>query len=138
VALGPTKRPSARCPRVATYFGHDAPRNQETMMKAMIDTALHRTVDEPPSRLQCRHSRHSSATTHPTAMWPEDHDDSHDQTCTRRWRSLQAKLARPSLRLSTLQSGEPPLCMSPSPELYIRTARARRFRILYHSIHSPL
>ena len=57
---------------------------------------------------------------HPAATRPEDHDDSHDRTCTGRRRSLQAKLARPSLRLSTLRSGEPTLCISPGPELYIR------------------
>ena len=82
-------------------------------MKATTDTALHRTADEPPSRLQCRHGQHSSATSHPTAMWREDHDDSHDRTCTRRWRSLQAKLARTSLTLSTLRSGKPPALYVP-------------------------
>ena len=141
VALGPAKRPSERRPRAATYFGYDAPRNQEMITKATTDTSFHRTANKPPSRLQCRHSRHSSATSHPAATCPEDHDDSHDRTCTRRWRSLQAKLAWTSLRLSTLRSGEPPFCISPGPELYIRAARApisSTIHILYHSIHSPL
>ena len=124
MALGPEKRPSERQPRAATYFGYDAPGNQETITKATTDTALHRTADEPPSRLQCHYDRHSSATSHPAATWPEDHDDSHDWPCTRRRRGLQAKLARPSLRLSALRSGEPPLCICPGPELYIRAARA--------------
>jgi hypothetical protein len=140
-ALSPAKRPSERRPRVATYLGYDALGNQEMMMKATTDTALHRTTDEPPSRLQCCHSQHSSSTSHPAATRLEDHDDSHNQTCTRRWHSLQAKLARPFLRLSTLRSGEPPLCISPGPELYIRVARAPisgTIDILYHSIHSPL
>ena len=103
----PVKPPDERRPGAVTYFGYDAPGNQETMMKATTDTALHRTADEPPSRLQCRHGRHSSAMSHPAATWPEDHDDSHDRTCTRRRHRLQAKLTRPSLRLLTLRSGEP-------------------------------
>jgi hypothetical protein len=110
-------------------------------MKAMTDTALHRTANEPPSRQQCHHSRHSSATSHLASTWLEDHNDSHDWTCTKRWRSLQAKLARPSLRLLTLQLGEPPLCTSPSPKLYIRAVRAPisgMTHILYHFIYSPL
>jgi len=77
-------------------------------MKATTDTVLHSTAKEPPSKLECRHGRHSSTTSHPAAPWPEDHDDSHDRTYTRRWHSLQAKLARTSLRLMTLRSGEPP------------------------------
>ena len=122
--LGPAKRPSERRPKVTTHFGYDAPRNQETVTKATMDTALHRTTDEPPLRLQCHHDRHSSATSHPATTWPKDQDDSHDRTCIRRWRSLQAKLARPSLRLSTIRSGEPPLCISPGLRLYIRVVRA--------------
>ena len=102
VALGPARRPSDRRPRAATYFGYDAPRNQEAVTKATTDTALHRTADEPPSRLECHHGQHSSAMSHPATTWPEDHDDSHDPTCTKRQHSLQAKLARPSLKLSTL------------------------------------
>ena len=55
--------------------------------------------------------------------------------------ACKVKLASPSLRLSTLKSGEPPQCISPDSELYIRTTRApfsRTIHILYHSIHSPL
>ena len=85
------------------------------MTKATTDTALHRMADEPPSKPQCRHGRHSSATSHPAATRPEDHDDSHNRTCTRRRRSLQAKLARSSLRLTTLWSGEPSSLYSPWP-----------------------
>jgi hypothetical protein len=43
---------------------------------------------------------------------------------SRRRRSLQAKLVRTSLRLTTLRSGNLLLVSSPSPELYIRVARA--------------
>ena len=124
MALGPTKRPSERQPGAATYFEYDAPGNQEMMTKATMDTALHRTADEPPLRLLCRHGWHSSTMSHPATMWPEDHDDSHDWTCTKRQRGLQAKLARLSLRLSALRSGEPPLCTGPGPKLHIRAARA--------------
>jgi len=91
--------------------------------KVMTDTALHRMADEPSPCLQCHHGQHNSTTSHPAALWPQDHDDSHARMSTRRRRSLQAKLARTSLKLSTLRSREPPLCISPGPELYIRTNR---------------
>jgi hypothetical protein len=138
VALSPAKRPSDRRPKAATYFGYDAPGNQEMMVKATTNTTLHRTVGEPPSRLQSHHGRHSSTTSRPATMWPEDHGDSHDRTCTRRRRSLQAKLDRPSLRLMTLRSGEPPLCMSPSPQTLYKDRQGNTRYILYHSVHSPL
>ena len=76
-------------------------------MKATMDTALHRMADEPPTRLQYRHGRHSSTTPHNAAMWPQDHDDSHVRTYSTRQHSLQTKLAMTSLRLTTLRSGEP-------------------------------
>ena len=47
---------------------------------------------------------------------PQDHNDNQAQTCTSRWRSLQAKLARPSLRLTTPLSGEPIVLYAPSPQ----------------------
>ena len=97
------------------------------MTEGTTDTALHRMTDKSSSRLQCRHGWHSSATPYPVATRPEDHDDNQYRTRTRRRRSLQAKLARTSLRPTTLRSGEPPLCMSPGPKLFIRTARAQRY-----------
>ena len=109
---------------MVTYFRYDTPENQETMTKTTTDTTMHRTADKPPSRLQCRHGRHNSTTSHPVATRPEDDDDSHDRMCTRRRRRFQAKFIRPSLRLSTLRSGEPPFCISPGPGLYIRAAMA--------------
>jgi hypothetical protein len=122
VALSPMKQLGKRRPRAATYY--DAPGNQETMTKTTTDSTLLRMADEPPPCLQCRHGPHSSTMSHLVMTWPQDHDDSHARTSTRRWHSLQAKLARTSLRLTTLWSGEPLLCISPVPKLYIRTARA--------------
>jgi hypothetical protein len=115
VALSPTKRPGGRRPRTTTYYGYDASRNLETTMKTMMDTALHRTADEPPMCLQCLPRPARSTTSDPVATWPQDHDDSHTWASIRRWCSLQAKLAKTSLRLSTLRSGEPPLCNEPWP-----------------------
>jgi hypothetical protein len=94
------------------------------MTKTTTDSVLPRTTSEPPSCLQCRHGRHSSTTSSPAVTWPRDQDESQASMRTRRRRSLQAKLARPFLRLMTLRSGEPPLCTSLGPELYIRTAKA--------------
>ena len=124
VALGSPSQQGDRRPEGDYQLSYDALENKEMATKAMMDTTLHKMADEPPSRLQCCHGRHSSTMSCPAATWLEDHDDSHDRTCTRRWCSLQAKLATTSLRLSILWLGEPPLCMSPGPELHIRAARA--------------
>ena len=86
---------------------YDAPGNQEMMTKTTAETTSHRTAGELPSCLQCRHGRHSGTTPYYAAMWPQGHDDSHARMYSTRWRSLQAKSARPSLRLTTLRSGEP-------------------------------
>ena len=94
-------------------LSYDAPGNLETMTKTMTDATLHRTADELSPWLQCCHSQHSSTMSDPAMMWPQEHKDSHARASTRRWHSLQAKLARTSLRLSTLRSGEPPLCNKP-------------------------
>jgi hypothetical protein len=115
VALGPVKRPDKRRPKAATYYGYDTPGNLEMTMKIMMDTALHRTVDEPPMCLQCLPRPARGTTSRSIATWPQDHDDGHAQTDTKRWRSLQDKLVRTSLRLMTLRSGEPPLCNEPWP-----------------------
>ena len=123
---GPQPREATR--RSTTQGGYQLPcdvlGNQEMVTKVMTDTALHRMADEPSPCLQCRHGQHNSTTSHPDAVWQHDHDDSHARMSTRRRHSLQAKLARTSLRLSTLQSGELPLCTSPSPspELYLNLA----------------
>ena len=85
---------------------YDAPGNQETMTKATAETTSHRMAGELSSCLQCRHGWHSSTTPCHSTTWPQDHDDSHAQTCSTKYHSLQAKLARPSLRLMTLRSGE--------------------------------
>ena len=113
--------------------------NTRGVTKATTDTALHRTADEPPSRLQCRHGRHSSATSHHVTTWPEDHDDSHARMNTRRQHSLQATLARTSLRLTTLRSGEPPPLYAPWPQTLYKGSQGTHLDILilYHFTHSP-
>jgi hypothetical protein len=85
-------------PRRPTTLGgyqlwYDALGNLETMAGTSTDTALHRMADEPSPWLQCCHDQHSSTRHNPQ---PQDHDDSHDPADTRRWRSLQAKIARTS------------------------------------------
>jgi hypothetical protein len=124
VALSPMKRPGEWRPRAATYHGYSASGNLETTVKTMTDTALHRIAEELSPWLQCCHDQHNSSTSDPAVTWPPNHDDSHAQTSSTRRRSLHAKLARTSVRLSTLRSREPTLCIKPCPELYIRTARA--------------
>ena len=76
-------------------------------MKTKMRTTSRRIASEPPPCLQCRHGRYSSTTSHHATTWPQDHDDNHAQTYPTRRRSLQAKLARTSLRLTTLRSREP-------------------------------
>jgi hypothetical protein len=75
-------------------------------MKTTTETTSHRMADEPPPCLQCRNNRHSNTTSRHAAVWPYDRDN-HAQTCITRLRSLQAKLARLSLRLTTLRLEEP-------------------------------
>ena len=84
-------------------------------MKTTVETMSHRMADELPPCLQCRHGWHSSTTSHHATTWPQDHDDNHAQTCSTRWPSLQAKLARTSLRLMNLRLGEPPSLYTPWP-----------------------
>jgi len=131
VALNSTKRPGEQRPKAVTNYGYDAPRNLETTTKTMTDATLHRTADELSPWLQCCHDQHSSTTSDPAATWPQDHDDGHARASIRRRRSLQAKLARTFLRLSTLRLGEPPLCNEPWPKLYIRAVRAPIFEHLH-------
>jgi hypothetical protein len=85
------------------------------MTKIMTDVALHRTADELSPWLKCCHDQHSSTMSNPTLTWPQDHDDSHAWMNTRRQHSLQAKLARTFLRLTTLRSEEHPLCIKRWP-----------------------
>jgi len=105
------------------------------MTKATTETTSHRTANKPPPCLQCRHGRHSSTTSHHAAMWPQDHDDNHAQTCSTRWRSLQAKLARTSLRFTTLRSGEPPSLYTPWPRTLYKGSQGTHLRgpTLIHS-----
>ena len=124
VALCSSNQRGNRRPRGSYQLLYDTPRNQEAMTKTMTETTSHRVASEPPPCLQCHNGQHSSTMPHHAVMWPQDHDDNHAWTCTTRWHSLQAKLARPFLRLSTLRSGEPPLCISPGLGLYIRVVRA--------------
>ena len=84
-------------------------------MKTTTETMSHRTAGEPPPCLQCCHGQYSSATPHHAMTWPPDHDDNHARTCSTRRCSLQAKLARPSLTLMTLWSGEPIALYVPQP-----------------------
>ena len=84
-------------------------------MKTMAETTSHKMAGEPPPCLQCHHGRHSSTMPHHATMWPQDHDDNHVRTCTTRRCSLQAKLARTSLKLMTLRSGELPSLYTPWP-----------------------
>jgi hypothetical protein len=74
-------------------------------MKTTMGTTSHRTAGELPSCLQSHHGRHNSTTPCHVTTWPQDYDDSHARACSTRWRGLQAKLARPFLRLSTLSVG---------------------------------
>jgi hypothetical protein len=97
--------------------------DQEMVTKAMRDTALRRMANEPPTRLKCHHGQYSSTMSHPVATCPEDHDNSHDQTCTRRRHSLQTKLARTSIRLTTLRSGEPPALYVSRPQTLYKCSR---------------
>jgi hypothetical protein len=124
VALSPMKRPNERRPGVTTYYRYDTSGNLETTTKTMIDTALHGTANELSLWLQCCHGQHSSTTSALAITWPQDHDEGHAQPNTRRWRSLQAKLARTSLKLSTIRLGNLLFVTSPGPELYIMAARA--------------
>ena len=85
------------------------------MTKTMMETTSHKMAGEPPACLQCCHDQHSNTMPYHAVAWPQDHDDNHARMCTSRWRSLQAKLARPSLRLMTLRSGEPTSLYIPWP-----------------------
>ena len=82
-------------------------------MKTMAETTSHRTAGEPPPGLQYRNGRHRSTTPNHATTWPQVCDDNHDRTCTRRRCSLQAKLARTSLRLMILRLGEPSSLYTP-------------------------
>jgi len=115
MALSSFSQQGDRRPGGGYQLLYDAPRNQEAVTKAMAETTSHRTAGEPPVCLQCRHGWHSSTTPHHAVTWPQVHDDNHAQTCTTRRRSLQAKLARTSLRLTTLRSGESPSLYTPWP-----------------------
>jgi hypothetical protein len=105
-------------------------------MKTTVETTMHRMAGEPQPCLQCHHGRYSSTTSHHATTWPPDYDDSHAQTCTTRRHNLQANLARSSLRLTILRSGEPLLCTCPGLELYIRAARAPILGIQLSFTHS--
>jgi hypothetical protein len=128
--------------RSTTQGGHqlpcDAPGNHEMATRAMTDAALHTTTNEPPPCLQCRHGLHSSALSHLVMMWPQDRDESHAQTSTRRRRSLQAKLARTSLRLTTLRSGEPPLCIKTWPQTLYKGSQGTHLGTWTHSSSSTI
>ena len=128
VALGSPSQQGDRRPEGGYQLPYDALENKEMATKAMTDTALHKMADEPPSRLQCCHGRHSSTMSCPAATWLEDHDDSHDRTCTRRRHSLQAKFARTSLRHSTLRSGEPPALYTPWPRTLYKGSQGTHLR----------
>jgi hypothetical protein len=84
------------------------------MTKTMMDSCTGRLTNPQCAYSAC-HDRHRCTTSRSIATWPQDHDDGHALTNTRRRRSLQAKLVRISLRLTTLRSGEPPLCIKPWP-----------------------
>jgi hypothetical protein len=127
VALSHTRRQGEQRPRAATHYEYDALGNLETTAKTTTDAVLHMTADEPSPWLQCCHDQHSNTTSALAATWPQDHDESHAPTNTRRRRSLQAKLVRTFLGLSTprpLGRGNLLFVTSPGPELYIRAARA--------------
>jgi hypothetical protein len=81
--LGPAKQSKRSMTQGSYQLLYDALGDQEMATKAMRDTALCRMA-EPPMRLKCHHDRYSSTMSHPAATCLEDHDDSHDQTCTRR------------------------------------------------------
>jgi hypothetical protein len=121
---------------VATCYGYDTLGNMEMMANTTTDAMLHRTTNEPSSWLQCCHGQHSSATSAPATTWPQDYDESHTLTNTRRRRSLQAKLVRTSLGLSTPRLGNLLFITSPGPKLYIRVARAHILRTHSHSSSS--
>ena len=116
MALSSSGQQGDRRPGSSYQLLYNAPENQEAMTKTMVKTTSHRTTSEPPPCLQCCHGRHSSTTPHHAMMWPQDHDDNHAQTCTTRWRSLQAKLARSFLRLTTLRLGESSSLYVPWPQ----------------------
>ena len=78
------------------------------MTKTTVETMSHRTAGAPPPCLECHHNRRRSTAPLHAARWPQDNDDSHIRAYSTRRHSLQAKLARPSLRLTTIRSGEPP------------------------------
>jgi hypothetical protein len=103
VALSSSNQQGDLRPNDGYQLLYDTSGNQEAMTKTMS----YRTTGEPPPCLQCHHGLHSSTTSHHAVMWPQDHDDNHVQMCSTRRRSLQTKLARTSLRLTALRSGEP-------------------------------
>jgi hypothetical protein len=106
--------------------------------KTMADAALHRTVDKLSPWLQCYHDQHSSTTSDPTAMWPQDQDDGHSRASTSRRRSLQAKLARTSLKLLTLRSGEPPFCNEFWPQTLYKGGHGSHLGTRSHSLSSTI
>jgi hypothetical protein len=132
------KPPGEQWPRAATYYGYNALGNLETTTKTMWDAVLHMIADELSPWLQCYHDQHSSTTANPAMTWPQDHDDSHAWTNTRRWRSLQAKLVRTSLRLMTLWSSEPPLCIKPWPKTLYKDGQGTHLGIISHSSSSTI
>jgi hypothetical protein len=121
---------------VNTYYGYVTPRNPKTTMKAMTDTALHRTTNKLSPWLQCCRGEHNSTMLAPVAMWPQDDDDGHTRMSTKRQHSLQAKSSRTSLRLLNLRSGEPPLCNEPWPQTLYKGTQGCHLGTHSHSLSS--
>ena len=105
-------------------------------MKTTVETISHRMDGEPPPCLQCHHGRHSSTTSQRAATWPQDHDDNHAPTYSTRRRNLQAKLARTSLRLMTLWSGEPSSLYTPWPRTLYKGSQGTHLGIHLLFTHS--
>jgi hypothetical protein len=122
-------------PRSGHQLLYNALGNQETMTKTTTETTLHRMASELPSCLQCRHDRHSSTMSCHATTWPQDRDENHARTCPTRRHSLQAKLGRPSIRLSTPRSGEPIALYTPWPRTLYKGSQGTHLymiHILYH------
>jgi hypothetical protein len=99
-----------KVPLKACLTGRFCHSNREAITKTTTRTTSHRTTGPPPP---C----HSAAT------WPQDHDDNHARTCSIKWCSLQAKLARTSLRLTTLRSGESSSLYTPWPQTLYKSSQ---------------
>ena len=106
------------------------------MTKTTAETMSHRMAGAPPSCLQCHHNRRKSTTPHHATTWPQDDDDNHVRAYSIRWRSLQAKLARLSLMLTTLRSGEPPPLYVSWPQPLYKVSQGTLSRDSESSTHS--